>query len=78
MPFSMYALKAILILVTRPRRRLGQPDGGEFCEPAGSAQAGETRLISGRNMLVGTGKTMRCLAKYLSRLCTSRVSMRDM
>src|SRR6266446_10311374 len=37
----------------------GALDGGEFCETAGPAQAGQTRSMFDRNMLVGTGKTMR-------------------
>jgi hypothetical protein len=57
---------------------VGASDGGEFCEAAGHAQAGQTRSISGRNMLMGTGKTMRCLARYSSRLCISPLLMGDM
>src|SRR5260370_276922 len=44
---------------------VGAVDGGEFCEAAGPAQAGQTRSMFDRNMLMGIGKTMRCLAAIL-------------
>ena len=53
-------------------------DGGEFCEAAGPAQAGQTRSMFDKNMLMGTGKTMRCLARYSSRLYISPLLMGDM
>jgi len=57
---------------------VGAVDGGEFCEAAGPAQAGQTRSMFDRNMLMGIGKTMRCLARYSSRLYISPLLMRDM
>jgi hypothetical protein len=57
---------------------VGALDGGEFCEAAGPALAGQTTLMLDRNMLMGTGKTMRCFARYSSRLYISPLLIGDM
>jgi hypothetical protein len=56
----------------------GALDGGEFCEATRPAQAAETKPISDRNMLIGTGKTIRGLAKCSSRPYTPPLLMQDM
>jgi hypothetical protein len=56
---------------------VGCLDAGEFCEAAGPAQAGEARSMFDKNMSVGTGKTMRWLARYSSQLYISPLLARD-